>query len=247
MRYLEGLYSQVNDLRDKVEADALHPNAKSTFSVFSDNIDTLMTKFTTIERQAYRVRNMQTNLKFDPDDPSFELNHRSWARGVDCLIVTTERALRTNPIMMAHLSHRVWIGPVLINMILINDEFVVVEGIRRPDGSSTTMCSSRSEVLQIVQSVFTTTLAASDQAFPPGTISPSCRQIQIARGMARGWSDSHLSHELGVSQRTVERDIAALYVFLGASNRSDAISRMNGRIYEEPHFPHQTLLNNPKR
>lgn len=243
--YLEALYARVNDLRYKIEADALRPNPTSTFSLFSDSPDMLLAKFAELEPQASRVWNMQTNWRFDPDDPSFELNDRSWGRGVDSLIVTTGRVLEMNPVMMAHCGHRVWVGPTLINMILINEVFVVVEGIRTPDGFVTTMCSGNSEVTQSVRTIFAASLALSSQPFPPGTVSLSRRQIEVARGIARGWSDTRLSRGLGVSRRTVEREIAAVLVFLQADNRSEAVSQMSGRNFKVTEVPRGSTVPPP--
>lgn len=228
---LRGLYQMVSDLRHGIERDALDPQPTSAFSLFGDTPDRVMARFAELEPKARKVWNMQPLVTFDPDDPSFELNERSWRRGVDSLIITSQRTMTMNPIMMIHSGPRVWVGPALIAMMLVNDHLAIVEGPRGPTGSPTVMWSSRPEAAQLVRSIFDQALAASRQVYPPGTEPLSRRQIQVARGMARGRSDRLLARDNEVSVRTIEREVAAILRVLETGSRTEAISRMSGRKF----------------
>jgi two-component system, NarL family, nitrate/nitrite response regulator NarL len=64
------------------------------------------------------------------------------------------------------------------------------------------------------------------RAPPPesGPVSLTSREMQILRGLARGWSTKRISREIGLAIPTVETHLGNLYRKLGVGNRGEAVS-----------------------
>lgn len=58
----------------------------------------------------------------------------------------------------------------------------------------------------------------------PTTVTLTSREIQILRGLARGWSTKRLSREIGLRIPTVETHLSNLYRKLNVGNRGEAVS-----------------------
>jgi len=50
------------------------------------------------------------------------------------------------------------------------------------------------------------------------------REMQILRGLARGWSTKRISREIGLAIPTVETHLGNLYRKLSVGNRGEAVS-----------------------
>lgn len=61
---------------------------------------------------------------------------------------------------------------------------------------------------------------------PPesASVSLTSREMQILRGLARGWSTKRISREIGLKIPTVETHLGNLYRKLGVGNRGEAVS-----------------------
>lgn len=55
-------------------------------------------------------------------------------------------------------------------------------------------------------------------------VSLTSREMQILRGLARGWSTKRISRETGLAIPTVETHLGNLYRKLGVGNRGEAVS-----------------------
>ena len=56
------------------------------------------------------------------------------------------------------------------------------------------------------------------------SVSLTSREMQILRGLARGWSTKRISREIGLAIPTVETHLGNLYRKLGVGNRGEAVS-----------------------
>jgi DNA-binding NarL/FixJ family response regulator len=57
----------------------------------------------------------------------------------------------------------------------------------------------------------------------PGPARPSPRQLEILRHLQEGRSHRSIGETLGISQATVDRHVANLYIKMGVSSRQEAI------------------------
>lgn len=67
-------------------------------------------------------------------------------------------------------------------------------------------------------------VAAQSSLSQPSTISLTSREMQVLRGLARGWTTKRISREIGLAIPTVETYLGHLYRKLGAGNRGEAVS-----------------------
>lgn len=58
----------------------------------------------------------------------------------------------------------------------------------------------------------------------PSTVALTSREMQILRGLARGWSTKRISREVGLRIPTVETHLGNLYRKLNVGNRGEAVS-----------------------
>ena len=61
-------------------------------------------------------------------------------------------------------------------------------------------------------------------AEPSSVAALTSREMQILRGLARGWSTKRISREIGLAIPTVETHLGNLYRKLGVGNRGEAVS-----------------------
>lgn len=69
---------------------------------------------------------------------------------------------------------------------------------------------------------------------PPGQaprMSLSEREMETLGLAARGWTDSHIGRELGLSTRTIERHMRHIMIKLDVSNRAAAVAAAFGLIF----------------
>lgn len=166
---------------------------------------------------------------FDPEDLSYVLDARSRARGIDLGTITPARTLRFNPLITS-LSPNLLLGPVLFKCIVIDREVAVIAGPDTVDGETTAWLANRGELLNRALELCDATVAESHRALPEGTEPPlNLRQLDVARGVCLGRTDAAIARHLGISGRTVARDVAAILTVTQAHSRSEAILNMLGR------------------
>lgn len=183
-----------------------------------------------LERRTRRsVWSLQPHPRFDPEDDSYDLDARSRARGLDLVTITTARALRLNPLLTS-LSPGVRVGPVVSWMILIDRRAAVLDGPTTPEGEPTAWIATSGPFLEAAVELWDATSAESTPALADGTPPPlGPRQLDVARGVCLGRTDGVIARHLGISERTVARDVAALLEVTGARSRTESILNMLGR------------------
>jgi len=168
-------------------------------------------------------------VAFDPEDPGYELNPRSRSRGVDLRTITQPRNLRFNPLLTSFCP---WarVGPVVMRLIVIDEQAAVVEGPTTVEGDTTAWLATDGEILTRALDVWSTTWAESRPALAPGEPPPlNERQLEVARGVCLGRTDAVIARQLRISERTVARDVAAILEVTQAGSRAEAVLNMLGR------------------
>jgi DNA-binding NarL/FixJ family response regulator len=67
-------------------------------------------------------------------------------------------------------------------------------------------------------------VAAQSSLAQPSGITLTSREMQVLRGLARGWTTKRIAREVGLAIPTVETYLGNLYRKLGAGNRGEAVS-----------------------
>ena len=67
-------------------------------------------------------------------------------------------------------------------------------------------------------------VAAQSSLTQTSSVSLTSREMQILRGLARGWTTKRISREVGLAIPTVETHLGNLYRKLGVGNRGEAVS-----------------------
>lgn len=166
---------------------------------------------------------------FDPEDVAYDLDARSRARGIDLQLITPPRTLRFNPLLTSLAPHA-WLGPVLFKCIIIDHKLAVIAGPETVHGDTTAWVASEEEFLTRALDLWDATRRESRPALPPGAGPPlNPRQLNVARGVCLGKTDAAIARQLGISERTVARDVATILDVTEAHSRSEAILNMLGR------------------
>lgn len=175
------------------------------------------------------VWSLQPRPAFDPEDTSYELDERSRARGVDLRMITTRRSLRLNPLLTS-LCTGVHVGPVVAWLIVIDRRVAILDGPVTPAGDPTAWIATAGPLLTAALDVWDRTWSESSPALADATRAPLLpRQVEVARAICLGRTDAAIARQLGVSERTVARDVAAILDVTGAGSRAEAVLNMLGR------------------
>ena len=174
------------------------------------------------------VWNMQPTMSFDPEDPAFELNDSSRARGVDLRLVTTVSTSRVHP-LLGSMYPVTRIGPVFTRAMIVDERLAVVGGPRSATGSLTAWTSTDPGIVGQLLEIWELCVRLSQPLVTEDTPLLDHRQLQVARLLALGQTDQAMARRLGISVRTVEREVRAVLGFLGARSRTEAVLEMRGR------------------
>lgn len=190
----------------------------------------LMAALAHLERRTQReVLNMQPRLTFDPEDLAWDLHDRSAARGVTLTLIVPPRTLTFHPLLTS-LGPEVLFGPVTMQGILIDQSVAVLPGLTTADGDPLAWLATGGEFLDDARNLINTTIAESVPARAPGVERPlNRRQFEVARMVCLGRTDAAIARQLGISERTVARDIVVVLTVTGAKSRGEAILNMLGR------------------
>lgn len=172
--------------------------------------------------------NMQSQWRIDPQQRVAHLDERSRERGIAMSAIVPQRALEISPLLPS-LVPDLWIAPVQQDGILIDDALVVLSGRVNEQGLRQFWTSIHPDLVGRLVAIRDALLA---QGRRPQEITGreplSLRQFQVALGIARGDLDAATARRLGVSLRTVEREVAAVLRYLEAKSRHDAALIMVG-------------------
>lgn len=214
-------------MSDVARLDAPLPRGLTLFGVGQAQV---MAGLDALERRTRRSAwNMNPNPSFDPEDAAYELEDRSTARGVDLQMVTTPRTVRLNPLLTSF-SPKLLLGPVTTRLIVVDQQVAVLQGPDTTAGETTAWIATSGDLLQAALDVWAAVVAESQPALPDGAAPPlNHRQLAIARAVCLGNTDAAIARAVGVSQRTVERDISVIMTVTQATSRAEAVLNMLGR------------------
>jgi DNA-binding CsgD family transcriptional regulator len=166
---------------------------------------------------------------FDPEDNAYEMAERSRHRGVTLRMITPPRSLRFNPLLTS-VAVGLRLGPVGVKCILLDGQAAVVAGPDTEEGDTTAWIATSGEPLDLALRLWDASLASSRPALPEGASPPlDARQVQVARGVCLGATDAAIARQLGISERTVAREVATILRVTGAGSRAEAVLNMLGR------------------
>ncbi len=203
------------------------PPGLSSFGVGQAEV---MERLATLEPRARTsVWNIIPTLIFDPEDFSYSLDARSRERGIDVQTITLPRTLRFHPLLTS-LNANLRLGTVLFNCIIVDSQMAVIAGPDTADGATTAWLATSGEFLAGALGMWHATFAESRPALPEGSTPPlTPRQLDVARAVCLGRTDAAIARQLGTSERTIARHVAAILDATGASSRSEAVLNMLGR------------------
>ena len=189
-------------------------------SLFGVGLDEITRGLAALEPRTSRtVWSVQPFLTFDPLDPGIQLNKSSTARGLDLRLVTTPQTLASNPLLPAFYP-QLRVAVVPLRMLLLDGVAAVVEGPRSQAGDPTAWFVAGGPLLLALRRYWERAWQVAECLPVHGTCLTG-RQSEVARLMCIGG-------ELGVSRRTVERDVSVVMRFVGARGRSEAIALAMG-------------------
>jgi DNA-binding CsgD family transcriptional regulator len=212
--------------------EVAHPGGRlpAGLSLFGVGQAEVMQRLTTLESRTRRtVWNTVPTMIFDPEDIANVLDTRSRQRGVDVQTITLPRTLRFHPLLTS-LNPNVRIGPVLFKCIVVDAQVAVIAGPDTVDGATTAWLASEGEFLERTLTLWHATHAESRPALPEGAGPPlSPRQLDVARAVCLGKTDAAIARQIGTSERTIARHVAAILELTQASSRAEAVLNMLGR------------------
>lgn len=227
IRRVGRLNAAVNDLA----LDHLSGATTSGFSLLGAGAQDIDAGLAALEPHARRsVWSILPSTRFNPNDPSHQLDQRSTERGLDMRTVVSPHCLTVNP-LMSSIHPEVRVGHVYTTFILVDLTAAVVFGPPGHRGEPTAWRATRSDVLEVVSDIWDRVWSTSTPAVPPGTDPPfTPRQVLVASRLATGTKDAAIARELGVSVRTVVSEVAVIVERLGARGRLDAVHTLGAGL-----------------
>ena len=64
--------------------------------------------------------------------------------------------------------------------------------------------------------------ARGERVVPPGMAGLTGREVEVLRGLARGWTNAHIAEESCITEQTVKNYVSAIYSKLGVKSRVEA-------------------------
>lgn len=166
----------------------------------------------------------------DPVSLVAGLNRQSLERGVDLRSIIN-RAAVSRPIADVDdaLRDRVRVAPVQIQMLLIDEERVVLDGPTLVPGSGPSgWLISEPATVAAACALWQGTLAVSEP-LPSTAFVMTERQRAVAAGLLQGETDAAIARTLRVSVRTVAAEVRFLMDAVGAQSRYQTASRLHQR------------------
>lgn len=204
--------------------------APSSLGLFGVGQAQVMHALDQLERTSRRsALSLHPILIFDPDDAGYELHARSTGRGLHLEMITPPRTLLFNPLLTS-LNPNARLGPVVLRCIVVDGDKAIIGGPDTTEGETTAWLTTDGEFLERAIELWDTTLAESRPALPEGEAPPlNVRQVAVARCICLGQTDAAIGRSLGISERTVARDVARILEVTLARSRAEAVLNMLGR------------------
>lgn len=172
---------------------------------------------------------MQTFYTFDPEDPGLDLSRWLASRGVRLQLATRPTTTRTHP-LLASIYPTTLLGPVFARCLVVDDQVALLAGPDDAEGEPVTWRTADGDVVAGLRELWKETVPLCRPILEPGAAPPLTeRQLGVARLLCTGEKDRAIAHALGLSERTVEREVRVVLQALGAGSRTEAVLLMRGR------------------
>lgn len=174
-------------------------------------------------------RVLQPQYSYDPEEPGIELTRSARARGVETELITRPATVEHHPLLSSIFPHTL-IGPCFLRAVVVDERRALVGGPEDLDGNRTAWFTCLPEVVEEVTDLWRATVPLCRPILEPGQRPPLTeRQLDVARLLCVGEKDKAIARLLQLSARTVEREVSAILVALGAGSRTEAVLAMRGR------------------
>jgi DNA-binding CsgD family transcriptional regulator len=172
---------------------------------------------------------LQPEYSYDPEDPGVALTRSLRARGVETELITLPSTVATHPLLSSIFPNTL-LGPVFLRSLVIDGRHAIVGGPPDAAGRRVAWYTTVPDVVDAVIDLWKATVPLCRPILEPGKRPPlSERQLEVARLMCVGEKDQTIARALGLSPRTVEREVHRILEALGASSRTEAVLLMRGR------------------
>jgi DNA-binding NarL/FixJ family response regulator len=172
---------------------------------------------------------LQPQYAYDPEDPGVALTRSARARGVDTELITLPATTHTHP-LLSSIFPSTLLGPVFLRALVVDSRQAIVGGADDALGRRVAWYTTVPEVVDAVVELWKATVPLCRPILEPDEPAPlNDRQLEVARLVCIGERDRAIAHTLGLSPRTVEREVHRLLEVLGAGSRTEAVLLMRGR------------------
>ncbi len=229
----KGVYAAHDRLAQTVAALSHGDEPPPGVRVFAAGPSTIGAGFRKLEARTRRsFWNAQRRPRFNSRAVSWDLDERSRARGIEMCFVVSRVALDEHPLLTS-LYPYVRVGPVPGPLLVVDDCVALFAGPPAMSGANTILMATHGEVLASAFALRDAIDAASVPAIGAGEDPPVAeREVLVARYLCLGMTDVAIGHKLGISPRTVERAMAHLATYLGATCRADLVARVTGEGWD---------------
>src|SRR3954452_4612480 len=172
---------------------------------------------------------LQPRYAYDPEDPGVALTRSARLRGVETELVTLPSTTQTHP-LLSSIFPSTLLGQVFLRALVVDSRQAIVGGPDDAQGRRVAWYTTVPAVVDAVIDLWHAARPLCRPILPPGEEAPLTeRQLEVARLVCVGERDRAVAHTMGLSLRTVEREVHRLLEVLGAASRTEAVLLMRGR------------------
>lgn len=172
---------------------------------------------------------LQPQYSYDPEDPGVALTRSARDRGVETELITLPATTHTHP-LLSSIFPSTLLGPVFLRSLVVDCRQAIIGGTDDALGRRVAWYTTVPEVIDAVVALWDETVPLCRPILSPGERPPLTeRQLEVARLVCVGERDKTIAHGMGLSLRTVEREVHQLLEVLGAGSRTEAVLQMRGR------------------
>jgi DNA-binding CsgD family transcriptional regulator len=182
------------------------------------------------------VWNRQPGLRYMPGTRMSELDQRSRRRGLELRFLTDGHPETRHPLLQSVEQGAARVTSADIQVLVTDEAHVVCEGPHTRSGEITAWRLIGPCLLEAGLRLMRECWATARPAELPATASRllDARELQVADALCLGRDDRRIAHDLGISVRSVQRDVRTVLAHLGARTRSEAVARILGSPLPAP-------------
>lgn len=189
----------------------------------SNDIRTALARLANATKRS--IRNTVVSDRFDGSGATTALNEQAHRRGVVVhRVINRVSAERYALLPLTNLyAQRVVVAPVRRTLILADERQLVFAGPPTEAGEGTMWVTEEPDAIEAVRNL---TDAQLDGGLPIAVLPPTPtnqRRLTVLIQLLDGQTDRAIARRLGVSERCVEKDIAAIKELAGASTRMELV------------------------